>query len=1734
MRTVLLRNLRNRAAANTDSRTPRRLPMSCFGLLFSPITRRAGHRRQPRCAVRPPGGGRQIGAILVAAASILVVVATASAQTSVPYDAPVTTLVTNMLQPSGSSMVKGLSAHLDGLFVEFRTGPNADGYQLSSILLYVRDTHESRYMTILGRLWERGDNTTWVADLTHEGSLDDFAHNEWEAPPNTYLKPNTTYRFALDCVIGCANDNKAQFGYTSSKDEDSGAEAGWRIQDFLGFRKTENGLLYSDWSKVLRVRIKGRASPHRAYRTEIVSVPRDGHTYRQGENINIALTFNTPVYVDPASDPAIGLRMGDGAGGGSNYRAAAYLSGSQTNRLLYRYQVQIDDVDSNGISIEAGGEDTGYSGWVPRIVYSLGILPVDRHFPGITNAGRHKVDGSLRVTDVAITSAPIDGHGYRLGDDIDVTLTFSSEAYVSDEHSVVAIRVGSNGNNYRSASYASGSGTKWLVYRYRVQFNDYDANGISVDTGGPRSGFGGTLPTAGADPSSRPTSRNYAGISDHAGHKVSRSVRASFGAAASTASEDGTTATVTVELSADPERPLTIPIAAALGNGASADDYSLSAASLDFAPGDTAKSFTVTATDDSEDDDGETVELSFGTLPPGVLAGTLAAATVAIADDDGAATGQTVTISVGREAYIAALDDVIFNLTLAEPSDEAFTVNVRLTQNQAFLSAELLTQQVEFRAGTRAAELRMPAALQNQRVAQSGTLTANLIKGAGYHIEAPSTASARMLVSRPALIARLGETLYRFEEGGGGAAPRFEVIMETQPGFPAPNLGHEVTVATADDTADNSAEAGLDYTAVTATVTFAPQEFAAADGRWAARRWIEIPLVDDAADEAEETLLVTLTRDAGLSDLVQTRNPNRTECDGTCQARIVIVDNDMVGVAFLDGGGNPLADLRLEVREGERVTYQVRLDRRPAQWVALSWEPGSGDSALSPLGDQYWWFSPDEVPAASGSYHWQEAVPLTVEALQDNDPYPGERVFHHFLSTEDPDSDRVRLPDVVIVAIDNEADGPLRVFGTPEVVSRPASGGDTYGLGERIDFQVTFTRPVRVTGSPYLEFALGNPGATRQARANHTDGSATQDLLFSYTVGRDDWDDDGIEIGAGSIRLNDGTIQGVDNGEAAALDHAAAGAQTAHKIRGAAALSVADAQAAEAAGATLDFVVTLSRSLPDTVTVDYATADGTATAGEDYTAEEGTLAFEPGQTRKTVRVTVLDDDHDEGEETLTLTLRNASGAYVVDDSATGTIRNDDPLPQAWLARFGRTVAQHVLDGVQARLTEPRQAGSRVTVAGHAVDGAAEIAAANLGSPPVWASDGSPASDLRFGPQLLTTRDLLTRSAFTLSGEGNTSGMGAVWGRGAYSGFAANIDGLSLDGEVTTGMVGADYVVGRWIVGLSLAHSDGDGTWNSGEREQGGIASSLTGLYPYAGYNVTDWLSMWGVAGYGEGNLTLTPRDGASYLTDMRLTMAAVGVRGDLLSARQANGLALAFESDAMLVRTTSDPVSGESGLLGAAQADVNRLRLALEGSVEFLLAGGGFLAPSLELGLRHDGGDAETGFGVELGGGFSFADATGHWSAEVMVRGLLAHEASDFRDWGLSGSLRFDPRPNTDRGLSASLTPSWGSSDSVGVSGLMGRDTLTGLVSHDMTTPGGRVDAEAAYGLAMLGGRATGMPYLGVGLSEEVREVRVGYRLGLLRREGLKLGIEGTQRESTVGGKTPEHGVMLRLALQGH
>ena len=567
-------------------------------------------------------------------------------------------------------------------------------------------------------------------------------------------------------------------------------------------------------------------------------------------------------------------------------------------------------------------------------------------------------------------------------------------------------------------------------------------------------------------------------------------------------------------------------------------------------------------------------------------------------------------------------------------------------------------------------------------------------------------------------------------------------------------------------------------------------------------------------------------------------------------------------------------------------------------------------------------------------------------------------------------------------------------------------------------------------------------------------------------------------------------------------------------------LSVADARVDEAENATADFAVTLSRASTATVTVDYETSDGTATQGNDYEAASGTLTFAPGETKKTVSVTVLDDSHNEGEETFTLTLSNLSGGnvFLADATATGTIVNADPLPRALMARFGRTVGSQVVDAVSERV-DGGPSASYFNVGGVSLgDGVTPLDDTARLTPRDWL-----ARQMTQGPEerTLTERDLLLGSSFHLVSQAGEDG-GAVWsawGRVSTGGFSAEVDGMTMDGDVVTGLLGFDAEWDRLLAGVLVLRSEGEGGYNQLDGDSSGtLESTLTGVYPYARLLLGGRLSVWAVAGVGTGDLHLT--HGAEvYDTGLDVRMGALGARGGLPAVA---GLDMAVKSDVLWVRTASDAVSGK---LAAASAQVNRLRLILEGSRPWALASGAVLAPTLQIGLRHDGGDAETGTGVEVGAGFRYG--AGILSVEGQVRTLLAHEAGGYEEWGAGGSIRLSPNASG-LGPSLAVLPAWGATGS-GVEQLWSYSDASALVQGGPASAAvARLGAELGYGLPALRGRGVLTPYARSAWAEDGNQSwHLGTQLALA--ESLDVSVEGGHRR-WAGGSTA-YDLTLRATL---
>ncbi|MCY4607869.1 MAG: hypothetical protein OXD40_04635 [bacterium] len=205
-------------------------------------------------------------------------------------------------------------------------------------------------------------------------------------------------------------------------------------------------------------------------------------------------------------------------------------------------------------------------------------------------------------------------------------------------------------------------------------------------------------------------------------------------------------------------------------------------------------------------------------------------------------------------------------------------------------------------------------------------------------------------------------------------------------------------------------------------------------------------------------------------------------------------------------------------------------------------------------------------------------------------------------------------------------------------------------------------------------------------------------------------------------------------------------------------------------------------------------------------------------------------------------------------------------------------------------------------------------------------------------------------------------------------------------------------------------------------------------------------------------------------TDLEMRLGAVGGRGALLT-QDESGMDLALKADAFYVETESEAVSNEGSTTGVA----SRARLALEGSRSFDMGDGGVVTPGLELGLRHDGVDAETGTGVELGGRIAYENAATGLSVEARV-----------------------------------------------------------LAPDGECEAGKSLQGELGYGLSMFGDRFTGTPYVGFGLSDgDGLDFRLGWWLTstLEGDPGFEVNLDATRLEPA-NNAAPEYGVMLRAAIR--
>ena len=366
---------------------------------------------------------------------------------------------------------------------------------------------------------------------------------------------------------------------------------------------------------------------------------------------------------------------------------------------------------------------------------------------------------------------------------------------------------------------------------------------------------------------------------------------------------------------------------------------------------------------------------------------------------------------------------------------------------------------------------------------------------------------------------------------------------------------------------------------------------------------------------------------------------------------------------------------------------------------------------------------------------------------------------------------------------------------------------------------------------------------------------------------------------------------------------------------------------------------------------------------------------------------------------------------------------------------------------------------------------------------------------------------------------------AVWGRGDLGTFAGRPEpGMGYEGELQTGWLGVDARAGAWVMGLALSHGTGEADYDfaeGGVSGEGRLETSLTALYPYGRWTLSEGLELRGVLGAGSGEARHWldgETDETGERSDLAMWMGSVGLRREFPSLGEID---LALRADASLARMeTGDGTEHIANLT----ADSWRLRAGVEASRRFALDGDAALEPFVEAAARRDGGDGLEGTGLEIAGGIRYTAPRLH--IEMRGRWLASHSEEGAEESGVSVTARLGPGARG-RGLSLSLSPRWGAG--TGGAEALWRDELPGPAGSDGTAS---MDARIGYGFSWTPYGLNGLmtPFAETSISgEDNRRLRLGARFEASR---MNLGIElaGERLEGAASG--PEHALRLDIGLR--
>ena len=900
----------------------------------------------------------------------------------------------------------------------------------------------------------------------------------------------------------------------------------------------------------------------------------------------------------------------------------------------FTFTAETDTVDDDGESVKLSFGASLPDGVSARTTDEATVTITDDDVPSVTvsfGAAAYTVAESDDSDTTNVTE-----------NTVEVTLTLSADP----ERTVVIPIEKTNQGGATTADYSGvpqnvtfDSGDTSKSFTFTAETDTVDDDGESV-----KLSFGASLPDGVS-----------AGTTDEATVTITDddvpSVTVRFGSAAYTVAESDdpdtpdvteNTVEVTVTLSADPERTVVIPIEKA-NQGATTADYSGVPQNVTFDSGDTSKSFTFTAAHDTDDDDGESVKLSFGaSLPDGVSAGTTDEATVTIADDD----VPSVTVSFGSDAYTVAESDdpgtpgvtentVQVTVTLSADPERTVVIPISKTNEGGATSADYsgVPQNVTFGSGD--TEKTFVFTAETDTVDDDGESVELAFGALPTTVTAGTTDEATVTITDddvPSVTVSFGSAAYTVAESDDSDTTN--VTENTVEVTLTLSADPERTVVIPIEKINQGGATTADYTGVPQNVTF--------DSGDTSESFTFTAETDTVDDDGES---VKLSFGASL--------PDGVSAGTTDEATVTITDDDVPSVTVSFGSdAYTVAESddsdTTDVTENT-VEVTVTLSADPERTVVIPIEKANQGATTADYSGV-----PQNVTFDSGD----TSKSFTFTAAHDTVDDDGESVRLSFGATL-PDGVTAGPPATSAVTItDDDVPSVTVSFGSDAYTVAESDDSDTTDVTENtVEVTVTLSAdPERTVVIPIEKINQG--GATTADYSgvpqNVTFDSGDTSESFTFTAETDTVDDDGesVKLSFGAS-LPDGVSAGTTDEATVTITDDDVPSVTVSF--GSAAYTVAE-------GSSRTVTVSLDADPERTVVIPIEKINQGGATTADYTGVPQNVTFDSGDTSESFTFTAETDTVDDDGESVKLSFGAslpAGVSAVTPATSTVTITDDD-------------------------------------------------------------------------------------------------------------------------------------------------------------------------------------------------------------------------------------------------------------------------------------------------------------------------------------------------------------------------------------------------------------------------------------------------------------------------------------------